>query len=235
MYSTYLNVNNIIDVTDDNISDFAKNFFIIKSKYKYGHIEKTLKLDSPILDSGKIVVNNEETIKRLVYVLRLSAQMNVDSIKRYHERTIISKYYMDITDFDKYSGQVILFGEESVSKWMFENNVIYNLHDEVKVGITTPYFFKNLKIDNNVYLAQNTQTLAKASDIAVSWIRKDYNVGVYAESNLPPVSFVLYSYRNSNDISKGMLIKGKPFSNEVKILGYKIDNNPEYTVLLPLN
>jgi hypothetical protein len=92
-----------------------------------------------------------------------------------------------------------------------------------------------LKIDNNVYLAQNTQTLAKASDIAVSWIRKDYNVGVYAESNLPPVSFVLYSYRNSNDISKGMLIKGKPFSNEVKILGYKIDNNPEYTVLLPLN
>ena len=235
MYSTYLNVNNIIDVTDDNISDFAKNFFIIKSKYKYVHIEKTLKLDSPILDSGKIVVNNEETIKRLIYVLRLSAQMNVDSIKRYHEHTIISKYYMDITDFDKYSGQVILFGEESVSKFMFDNNVTYTLHDEVKIGLTIPYFFKNLKIDSNVYLAQNTKTLAKASDIAVSWIRKDYNVGVYAESTLPPVSFILYSYRNSNDISRGMLIKGKPFSNEVKILGYKIDNNPEYTVLLPLN
>jgi hypothetical protein len=234
MYSKHLNTNGIIDVTDDNIANFAKEFFVIKPGYEYGHIEKTLTVDSPILDRGKIVVHNEETIKRLIYVLRLTAQMNVDSIKRYHERSVISKYYMDITDFDKYNGQVILYGEESVTKWMFENNVKYTLHDEVIIGVNTPYFFKNLKIDNNVYLAQNTQTLAKASDIAVSWTRNGHNIGVYAEG-IQPVSFTLYSYRNANNISKGVQVKGKPFSNDVKILGYKIDNNAEYTVLLPLD
>ena len=234
IYSTYLNVNGIIDITDHNISNFARDFFVIKPNYVYGYIEKTLKLNSPILDNGKIVVHDKETIKRLIYVLRLNAHMNVDSVKLYHERKTINKYYIDITDFDKYSGQVILYGDESINKWMFENNVIYNLHDEIKIGVTTPYFFKNINIDNNVYLAQNTQNLEKASDIAVNWIRNGNNVGLYAKE-IPIVSFTLYSYKNSNDISKGIPIKGKPFSNDIKILGYKVDDNPEYTVLLPLD
>lgn len=236
VYSTYLNENGIIDVNDDNISQFSKKFFVIKPNYHYGHIEKNLKKDSPILDkeTGKIVVHEEETIKRLVYVLRLSAQRNVDSVRRYHERTVIRNYYVDITDFDKYSEQVILYGEESVSKWILENNIIYTIHNELQVGVNTPYFFKNTLIDNNVYIAQNTQTLDKASDIAVTWSRKGYNPGIYA-SITPPVTFTLYAYINGSNISKGRQIKGKPFSSEVKILGYKIDNNAEYTVLLPLS
>lgn len=234
VYSTYLNENGIVDVNDDNIAQFAKNFFIIKPDYDYGYIEKTLKKDSSILDGGKIVVHNEETIKRLIYVLRLSAQMNVDSVRRYYERIVIRNYYVDITDFDRYSHQVILYGEESVNKWILENNIVYTIHDEVQIGVNTPYFFKNTLVDNNVYLAQNTQTLEKASDIAVKWVREGYNANIYADDTTP-VSFTLYAYINGGNISAGRQIKGKPFSNEVKILGYKIDNNPEYTVLLPLS
>jgi hypothetical protein len=223
-----------VDVNDDNIAQFAKNFFIIKPHYDYGYIEKTLKKDSPILDGGKIVVHNEETIKRLIYVLRLSAQMNVDSVRRYYERIVIRNYYVDITDFDRYSHQVILYGEESVNKWILENNIVYTISDEVQIGVNTPYFFKNTLVDNNVYLAQNTQTLEKASDIAVKWVREGYNANIYADDTTP-VSFTLYAYINGGNISTGRQIKGKPFSNEVKILGYKIDNNAEYTVLLPLS
>ena len=234
VYSTYLNDNGIVDVNDDNIAQFAKNFFIIKPGYDYGYIEKTLKKDSSILDGGKIVVHNEETIKRLVYVLRLSAQRNVDSVRRYHERVVIRNYYVDITDFDPFSVQVILYGRESVTKWILENNIVYTIHDEVQIGVNTPYFFKNTRVDNNVYLAQNTQTLDKASDIAVTWVREGYNSGIYADDTTP-VSFTLYAYINASNISAGRQIKGKPFSSEVKILGYKIDNNAEYTVLLPLS
>jgi hypothetical protein len=233
VYSNYLNDNGIIDITDNNIAQFAKNFFIIKPDHDYTYIEKTLKKNSPILYNGKIVVHNEETIKRLIYVLRLSAHRNVDSVLTYYKRVVINNYYVDITDFDKNSNQVILFGEESVNKWIIENNIVYTIHDEVQIGINSPYFFKNTNIDNNVYLAQNTQTLDKASDIAVTWIREGYNIGIYANST-PPVTFTLYSYINSNNISQGRQIKGKPFSTNVKIIGYKIDNNPEYTVLLPL-
>jgi hypothetical protein len=234
VYSTYLNDNGIVDVNDDSIAQFAKNFFIIKPGHDYGYIEKTFKNDSSILDGGKIVVHNEETIKRLVYVVRLSAQRNVDGIREYHKRVVIRNYYVDITDFDAYSDQVILYGEESVTKWILENNIVYTIHNEVQIGVNTPYFFKNTRVDNNVYLAQNTQTLDKASDIAVTWVREGYNVSIYADDS-DPVTFILYSYINGSNISKGLKIKGKPFSNEVKILGYKIDNNAEYTVLLSLN
>ena len=232
-YSSYLNNNDIVDLTDDNIARFGNDFFIVKPDYNYGNIEKTFKVDSPILENGKIVVHSDETVKRLIYVLRLSIQRNVDVVRKYHERSVIQNYYVDITDFDKYHGQVILFGEESVEKWITENNVIYTMNDEIQIGTNTPYFFKNALIDNNVYLAQNTQTLDKATDIAVSWVRKGYNVGIYAD-NMKPVTFTLYSYINGNTIIQGRKIKGEPFSEEVKILGYKIDNKPEYTVLLPL-
>ena len=234
IYSSYLNENGIVDITDDNIAQFSKDYFVINPVHTYGYIEKTFNKSSPILEKGKIVVHNEETIKRLVYVLRLSVQRNIDSIRKYHERTVIQNYYVDITDFDKHDGEVILFGEESIEKWITENNIVYKIHDEVIVGVNTPYFFKNTLIDNNMYLAQNTQTLDKATDIAVSWVRKGYNVGIYAE-DMKPVSFTLYSYTNSGTIAKGMKINGKPFSEDVKILGYKIDNNAEYTVLLPLS
>lgn len=234
VYSSYLHENGIVDVTDDNIAQFAKKYFSIKPSYDYEHIEKTFSKSSPILDKdGKIIVHNEETVKRLVYVLRLSVQRNVDSIRNYHQHTVIQNYYVDITDFDTYKGQIILFGEESVEKWVTENNIVYTMHDSVQVGINTPYFFKNTLIDNNVYLAQNAQTLGKASDIAVTWVRKGYNIGTYAE-DVTPISFTMYPYVNSSTIKQGVKIKGKVFSEEIKILGYKIDNNPEYTVLLPI-
>jgi hypothetical protein len=234
IYSHYLHDNGIVTIMDDNISQFAKDFFLIKSDYNYGHIEKIFNNDSRILIKGKIVVHNEETIKRLVYVLKLSIQRNMDSVMKYYERSVIQNYYVDITDFDPYVGQVILYGGESVEKWINENNIVYTIHDEVQIGLNTPYFFKNTLIDNNIYLAQNTQTLDKATDIAVKWVREGYNVGIYAES-MTPLAFTLYSYINGTNIQKGTKIPGKPFSEEIKILGYKIYNNPEYTVLLSLN
>lgn len=233
MYSTYLHENGIVNITDKNISQFAEKLFIIKPDYIYKHIEKLFNKNSSIIYGGKIVVHNKETIKRLMYVLRLSIQRNIDNVRKYHEYKIIQNYYVDITDFDKYNEQVILFGEESVDKWITDNNIVYNIHNEVQIGINTPYFFKNTLIDTNIYLAQNTQTLDKATDIAVTWVRKGYNVGIYA-TNMTPVTFTLYSYINENTIRKGMKIKGKPFSEEVKIIGYKIDNKAEYTVLLSL-
>jgi hypothetical protein len=234
IYSTFLNDNGIVDITNDNISQFAKYYYDIKPNYEYGIIEKTFRKDSPILSKGKIIVNNKETIKRLIYVLRLSIQSNLDGIRTYYKQKMIRNYYVDISDFDKYKNQVILFGEESVNKWSLENNNTYSIHDEIQIGINTPYFFKNNLIDNNVYLAQNTQTINKASDIAVKWVRDGYNVGIYAK-DISPVTFTLYSYLNSSNIKDGIKIIGKPFSEEVKIIGYKIDNNAEYTVLLPLS
>lgn len=233
IYSNYLNDNGIVSITDDNIAQFAKDFFVIKPNYNYGKINKTFSKQSTILENEKIIVHNNEIIKRLVYVLRWNVQRNVDSVMMYHTNKVIKNYYVDITDFDQYHGQSILYGEESIEKWISENNMSYTINNEIQIGINIPYFFKNPLIDNNIYLAQNTQTLEKATDIAVSWVRDGRNVGVYAE-NMKPVEFTIYSYINGNNIKPGRKINGKAFSEEIKILGYKIDNDPKYTVLLSL-
>ena len=108
-------INDIVEITDNNVAQFAKDFFTINSEYIYGSIDKIFKTFNStkghIIENNKIVVHNDETVKRLVYVLRLSIQRSVDSVKNYYQRTVIRNYYVDITDFDKYSDQVILFGE----------------------------------------------------------------------------------------------------------------------------
>ena len=231
IYSRYLN--GVLDITDENIAKFAKKFFKIIPDFEYGYISKKFSINSPFLQDGKIVVHDKETIKRLIYVLRLNIQRNKHDVLEYYKKTKIKNYYVDLTDFNQHDNQVILFGEESIDKWISENNITYVLFDEVQIGINTPYFFKNKLVNNTVYLAQNTTSIGKASDIAVTWQKDGYNPSIHAQES-EPVFFTLYSYQNANSIRE-VKMKGKPTSNEVKILGYKIDNIPFYTTLLPLS
>ena len=234
VYSTYLYENKVDEIDNKNLEYFSKNYFNIKPTHKYKYIEKTFNTDNSILKNGKLIVHNMETIKRLLYVLKLSIYHDLEYLRDYRNSKVIYNYYVDITDFDTYKNQILLYGEESIEKWITENNIMYTIHNEVQIGKTSPYFFKNSLIENGkVYLAQNTQTLEKASDIALSWIKKRYNVGDHAE-NRTPIAFTLYSYRNGNDIQPGRKISGQKVVQKVDILGYKIDDVPEYTVLLDL-
>ena len=233
MYSKYLDDQDIKDITDDNIQTFAENYFKINPNFVYGYVSKAFSLDNLLMDDGLIVVHDEDTLKRLIYGLRLSIQRNAYNVLEYHKRIFIESYYVDITDFTQYPNQVILFGEESVEHWINENNIKYTIHNNIQIENNLPYFFKNILIDNKVYLAQNTSSLEKASDIAITWIKKGYNKGIFAKP-IKPVSFTLYSYINPDNI-KRYNITSKPFSEEIKIIGYKIENNPYYTTLLNLS
>lgn len=233
VYSHYLQDNNINYITDESIANFANEYFKIVPDYDYGYIAKTFSPTSSVMDGEKIVVQTEEMSKRLVYVLRLLSSRNSDGVFQYYKKKVIQNYYEDVTDFRKFKNQVILYGEESIEKWISDNNIKYVLHDEIKIGSSVPYFFKNELIDNKVYLAQNTATLGKASDIAITWFRDGYNTSIYAEE-ATPFSFTLYSYVHRGNITP-VKINGRDFPHSVKILGYKIDNKPFYTTLLPLS
>jgi hypothetical protein len=221
------------DYKMDDISFFAKNRFIVDPAFIYDNVSKNFTDDCSFLKDGQIVVHSEETIKRLIYVLRLNLHMDRNGILQYHKQKYMKNYYVDLSDFTTHNHQVILFGEESVEKWISEYNMNYFLFDSVQIGINTPYFFKNKLVDDVVYMAQNTTSLEKANDIAITWEIDGYNTGINAKE-ASPVSFTLYSYTNSTSI-KRINIKGKPFSGNIKIIGYKIDNKPFYTVLLTLS
>tara|TARA_Y100000389_G_scaffold76493_1_gene73201 strand:- start:1057 stop:4662 length:3606 start_codon:yes stop_codon:yes gene_type:complete len=233
IYSYYLKNKNITKITDESIAKFSNKYFDIKPNYNYKAIPKTFSKSSTVMNGNKIVIQSEEMKKRLVYVLRLLCIRNSDSVFEYHKRKVIQNYYEDISDFNQYKNQVLLYGQESINKWIFENNVNYILYDEVLIGSTKPYFFKNNLIDNKIYLAQNTTSIGKACDIAINWFRNDYNIGVHSK-DITPVSFILYSYVNSENITS-LSVNGKSFSHEVKIIGYKINDKAFYTPLLSLS
>ena len=233
IYSYYLKNKNITKITDESIAKFSNKYFDIKPNYNYKVIPKTFSKSSTVMNRNKIVIQSEEMKKRLVYVLRLLCIRNSDSVFEYHKRKVIQNYYEDISDFNQYTNQVLLYGQESINKLIFENNVNYILYDEVLIGSTKPYFFKNNLIDNKIYLAQNTTSIGKACDIAINWFRNDYNIGVHSK-DITPVSFILYSYVNSENITS-LSVNGKSFSHEVKIIGYKINDKAFYTPLLSLS
>jgi hypothetical protein len=191
------NPNEIIE----DIFEFSAQAFKIIKDYSYEHVSKNFSLDSPILQDEKIVVRNKETIRRLIYVLRLKALRDLKTILNYHEKTSITDYYLELSDFDIMSNQKLLFGEESIQKLIDEYKKEYILDNEIKIG-NEPYFLKNALIDDNVYVAQNANTLEKAIDIATTWNSFNYNLGIQS-LNLPiNTSFSLYSYKNPYHIDQ---------------------------------
>ena len=228
VFSRYLHSRDIKNITDDGIADFARRKFRVIEDYKYGDVPKILSEKSTFFKNKKIVVTSLETLKRLIYVLRLSVVRNRDNILQYYKREVINNYYTDITDFDKYSSQVILYGENSVENWISENNISYKLYDRIVIG-TKPYFFKNILIDDEVYLAQNTRNMGKISDIASKWLNNGYNVGIYADEG-KEMSFPLYNYVSPSDITR----VSNNGNKKIKVLKYTIDDIQFFTVLLKL-
>ena len=93
---------------------------------------------------------------------------------------------------------------------------------------------RKIKIDKIIPIILSlADFIDKATDIATSWIKKGYNIGQHAK-NLIPVEFTLYSYINNTTIKKGIQIKGKPYSDKIKIIGYK-NNDIQFVLIIELS
>lgn len=234
LFSKYLQEDSSRDMNINTINSFVQNKIKVVKDFNYEHVGKIFSMNSGVMNDGKLVVKSEETLKRLVYVLRLALYRFRKKITEYHKRTVIENYYVDVTDFDQYQFQVILQGDQSVEKWIHEQKIKYNIYDSVQISFqNTPYFFKNTLIDDQIYLLQNTDDLQKALNIATVWLHSGYN----PRENVPFVSelvqFTLYSYVNSKNIKK-FSVGGLPTPLDIRMLGYKIEDKSFFGVLLPL-
>jgi hypothetical protein len=234
LYSSYIYLNRLLLIKDKDktIYNFFENKIKVQSDFQYGNVGKTFSLNSGVMDRGKLVVTSDEMLKRLIYVLRLEVMRNPSKIDKYRNSVVIDNYYVDITDFDQYSEQVILEGDESVTSWINEKQINHNIQNKVVVG-KYPYFFRNINVDNNIYLAQNCSTYSQGLDIGTQWFKNKINIGV-SDKNIIGLGFTLFSYVNSDDISKHYINYSVGNNYDIKILGYKINDIPYYTVLLPL-
>ena len=146
LFSTYIHKNKLTDKLEEKdelntIKNFIKTNLTIDPDFEYSNVEKSFNLKSGVMKDKKLVVKSEETLKRLVYTLRLSLLRFRKKIMDYHTRKVIENYYVDVSDFDQYQFQVILQGDNSVDKWIQEQKTKYFLYDSVQPQLITPYFF----------------------------------------------------------------------------------------------
>lgn len=230
-FSAY--IKNKKEITDKTLAEYAKNIFNIEKDYTYEIVPKKFNTNNSIMKNGKIIITSVEMMKRLMYMLKLFSIRDMNSLNNYYKRENINHYYVDINDFDRYPNQVLLQGEDSIDKWIQESKINTTLHREVLQGVKIPYFFKNDLVEDSVFLAQNTDSLEKAIDISLKWLRKGYNIGEDAEISRDDRGFVLYSYKNGDEIKK-IHVEGLNFTKKIRILGYKIQYKSYYTCLLEL-
>lgn len=98
-----------------------------------------------------------------------------------------------------------------------------------------PYFLMNeLIAPDTVFLAQNTDTIAKAITIAETWYSKGYNIGKNAMPSDSTKGFTFFSYVNENNITRYNYTGTGPPLYPIKIMGYLIGGIKYLTVLMDL-
>ena len=234
VFSKYIQDDNISNITDKTLSKFAKKYFVIEENHQYEMVPKIFDNNNgKVMRDGKIIVQSEEMIKRLMYVLKLFSIRDIKTLRNYYIRNAITHYYVDITDFDYYPSQVILQGEDSIDKWIQESKLSTTLQKGIVIGQNTPYFFKNNLVDGKVFLAQNANSLQMALDISKNWQKSGYNSGIDTDITNKKYKFTLYSYVNPENITIQQVL-GKDTQKEIRIIGYKLEGSPFYTALLEL-
>lgn len=233
-FSNYIEEEKIENVTMETLKNFTEQGFIIIENYNYKNINRIFSKNSSVFKDGKLIVTSTEMRNRLLYLLRLKLQQQYSKIISYNNIKIIPNFYIDLTDFDVHQNQIVLQGEDCLYKWNNSLDGKTYLYKEVIPEIKTPYFFTNPIINDNIYIAQNTDNIETALKICLNWEKHGYNIGYYGESDnlVLDYSYTLYSYGNENDIDK-YYIKSSINTN-MEIIGYKIEEKSFFTSLLKI-
>ena len=214
----------------DSLTKFITKHLIIKENHDYGQIPKNFIEDGTILNNKQIICNSAELKKRLGYVLYMQFYHNSEILKNYKSNKYIINYYIDISDFTHYDNQIIFYGEDSVRMWLNNKVVTHILTSSIDTHKLLPYFFRNTLIDDNIYIAQNVNSIEQGVTVHNTWIERRINIGKNAEKSKDS-DCILYVYYNNQNIKKYYV---SSTSSKIKIVGSKIENSVYYTVLLPL-
>lgn len=221
-FSGYINSNNL-PLSSDSIEAFVKTSVKVDPDVVYGAISKKF-TSGTILRDGKIVLPSVEILKRLVYTLRLEISRNPNGVLSYYKRTNIDAYILDITDFAYVPTQVILYGSDTVQRYIYELNNYHTFNYNVGFTGPKPFFYKNIHIDNNkAFLAQGVDNIEDAKSIVHNWNKSGINIS----HGIQKLKLKLYKYENDSVVS--LIQKGKGC-----VLGYKVNHKPNFTVLLDM-
>ena len=226
LYSKYINEENINinENIENNIVKFinSKLYVIIKSDFEYSNVSKFFSLESGVMYKKKLVIKSEETLKRLVYILKLLITRDEGKIIGYHKKIMIQDFYIDITDFDYHHEQIILQGKDSIVKWNKNNdtNNYFHIFDSIFLNSKENNNSNNNKKDED---EEEEEDKENKSDIIISEQKYPY----FFKNDL--ISDKVYLAQNTNSILKAIKI-GLIWNNEKYNPGYDVNIEIDFDI-----
>jgi len=229
---------------ETQLSTFVRDRILIDPSHKYDedcrHSSEYSMKSCFVRDETFLIVDSEETLRRLVYVLRLYQNSHFENLKNYRNKIYMDDFYESVGDFDPFPQQFIFEGEDSVINTMAGYaNVESVVTDSVDPNETKPYFMRNSILSTDkTYLAQNVPNLIIAKSLARFWNEHGYNGYVmeeeqtFLEKSLNLAGSVdVYSY-----VDPGTIINLTYFEEPIEslVLGYLVEGAANYTTLMPV-
>lgn len=169
VYSSYIHKNNKPMNDNYTIKSFIDETIVIIPNSHYEIIPSSIIDNETMIKYGyytseKIIVDNMETLKRLVCLLKLRILNATDEVKIYYTKKEFLNFYKNINDYDA-----------------FDNIILYTVDLEKIEGITTivynnlqdlnTYF---LRIDKNIYIVKNIHDPTIIPDLTVKYNENNY-------------------------------------------------------------
>ena len=188
-----------------NIVRFVEQKVVIDKDIRYGFIPKRFDVsDEGLMRDNKLLLMNNEVLKRLVYCLRLELSRNTENVINYYKKKNIENYIKDLSDFRMVKSQIILFGKESVESYIKQKTETYTMNRKLILSSVKPFFFKNYLLgENNVYIAFN---FGEDLDDGREFIYKttgSSDHGVFNYINSETINFI----RGERDVSCILIVK----------------------------
>jgi hypothetical protein len=262
LYSKYIGGDEY-SMSDKSIIGFRKALITVDSSFRYSmDIDKTFSMESTFMRNNKLVVRSNEVLKRLLYLLRVESIRHKDKVLNYRNRKELENFYQDINDFDKHSSQIILYGENSIHKWINDcDNRKHNLHKTIMINIAIKGG-ENIVFDCEnefeKWLSESDSPYTIIPGKPYFFNNKLVGEGNYIAQNTDSIGNALYiaasweakkfnvTSRTLKENMRGFtlytyvnscnikhtLVKGNPQS-DFQIMGYKIDQRNEVLTAIP--
>jgi hypothetical protein len=226
-YSCYLNETNK-SLSLESIKSFIKNKVkVVNENIDYDIPDNPL-ISKQILEENnftlkdKFIIENMETLRRLIYTLRVKMLNNMSNLINYHKSKQVYNFYEDIGTLSKNSTNIII---NKISDFQKIDNKVYE-----KVDTESDQFFIHNPLinNNNPVLLKRSNDKDEAFLISSNWVKYD-SISTYEDQD-EIKNRILYLYHSSFDIKFNKDIKNKDKISYA--LKYRKDKEDNYLALV---
>ena len=245
IFSIWIKNNKQENIDKETLKTFADENIIIDSEFKYPKINRIFDIKSPFLKDEKIVVNTSEMKKKLVYSLILKIQSNKNELINYSTYKYMKLYYENIEDFNKTENDIILFGQDSLVRYIETTIPSYKLYNDIQQiqdlstyllqnGSDKIYVFIFLSKTHNKSLmryiynplsAKYSDIVTKYPDVKFVYVTIEDNKNIFKLYNITSIPTIIFSKFDNNILKEiSRIEKTKKQTETTRLLRESLNN-----------